>query len=200
MIGLSRLSAYASCIGLAAFVLSGCGTKAKREPATVLINELVPRNGPIESEFESTEEFLTAGDSDYVDWIELYNAADSAVDLSDHSLGDSLEPDAARVRFGPGVTILSDKVLQVWTHDDTDPVPPIDSEEIHLVYTLSGTDDLYLFSPEGEVVDAVSYVSPPQRAQALARFPNGAEGQWAWCPTASPNKKNQDTCEAQAAH
>ena len=187
MIGLSRRNGIAPGVGLAAFVLTSCGTKLDREPNTLWLNEVMPVNLVAVPYVTDTGEEIQQ-----IDWLELYNASDADVDLSEYSVSHTSDPMGKRYLFGSGPNIQAGQVVRVWASDHV-AQPEEDLDEHYLEYRLGERDALYLFSPAGQLLDGVSWQKRTPDS-ALARFPDGEQGQWVWCATASPGAKNGDSC------
>jgi len=104
--------------------------------------------------------------SEYDDWVELYNGNSFSLDLSGYYLSDS--EDSLKKWTFPNVTIPANGYLIVWC--DTD----VDSQlGLHTTYRLSADqEEVYLTAPTEIVIDAVHYVNMPTD-MGYARVPNG---------------------------
>ena len=106
--------------------------------------------------------------SDFVDWIELFNAGDSAVSLSDLFLTDDLEfplawPLPSEVVIEPGSYYI------IWADGL--------GNHNHAPFKLNGKgEQIGLFSREGVVIDTVSFAYQPDDI-SFGRYPDG-DGQW----------------------
>lgn len=139
--------------------------------AKLWINELMQSN--IDCVF-------TAGD--FPDsWFEIYNDGESAVRLNGYRVGDSEEFDKAfelRGSLGVGAggynLIYCDKV----------------GEGYHTDFRIdSGKGKLYLFNPQGEIVDHVSFPKMPAPNVAYGRVADGA-AEWGYELNVTPRGAN----------
>lgn len=122
--------------------------------------------------------------SAYPDFIELFNAGTSAVDLAGYHLSDSLEQ-PFKWPFPVGATIPAGGCLLVWA-DGYDARPGMAMSRpfwpyagfvtryYHCNFKLSSLDEaVCLFSPNGSLVDSVSY-GPQTVDISHGRYPDGA--------------------------
>lgn len=102
------------------------------------------------------------------DWIELYNAGASDVDLAGYSLSDDWTNPAQHV-LPEGTALAAGGYLVLWADGDTT------AGDTHLGFKLSQDGEgVGLFDPAGEAVDWVVY-GPQVSDTALARIPDGGE-------------------------
>jgi hypothetical protein len=128
----------------------------------VTINEFMALNGT---------SLADPADQDYEDWFELYNAGSSAVDLTSYSLTDNL---TNRNEFvvPPGYVMPPGGFLLVWADKETGQNKATNLD-LHASFKLSSTNgDIGLFSPDGVLVDSVSYGTQTSDVSA-GRFPDG---------------------------
>ncbi len=154
--------------------------RGRTNAETVVINEFMATN-------QST---VADEDGDYSDWIELFNASESPVDLNGWHLSDRPD-DLTRWTF-PSVTLEMGQYLVVFASgkDRSDPLG-----EMHTNFRLS-TDGEYLglilpdgITPANEFVPAY----PPQEPDvpfALGLFPDGMDGNRTVFLTPTPRAPN----------
>ena len=121
------------------------------------------------------------------DWFELYNAADSAVDLSGFALA---SPASSTPRFiiPAGTSFPGHGWLLVWA--DKQPTSNAPGTPLHTSFHLNkkGTD-IALFAPDGTVVDIVSFGA--QSADiSEGRAPDGADAPFAFYSNSTPGAAN----------
>jgi len=152
---------------LCAMLLTACGTAAEEalgeEPAAPAAPEVQPTPDPTPDPFRtevviselqpSNKATMTDADGDFSDWIELYNPGAESADLSGCWLSDSdKEPCKWQI---PSLTLASGeyRVIFCSKKDRTE-------GELHTNFALSKDGDtIYLSSPSGTVLSAVSYES-----------------------------------------
>ncbi len=85
----------------------------------------------------------------YQEWIELYNAGDETIDLTGYHLTNNLDiPKLCRINYG---TIGANRYVVIWLEEDSYRL----SAEVKL--DMEG-GVIGLFSPEGQLVDSVTYL------------------------------------------
>lgn len=132
------------------------------ETPKVLINELLPKN----TQYGSDQ------DDEFDDWIELYNPANEAQDLSGYYLTDS-KKDLTKWKFPIGTTIDAKSYLIVWADGDSTQVG------LHTNYKLSADgENVVLLDPKLQVINLVKYPITLIE-QSWARKPN-ATGDFEW--------------------
>ena len=143
----------------------------------VVINEVLASNA------------ATLADPDFGafgDWIELYNASAAAVDLGGYTLTDDLAG-GDRWPVPVGVTIEPGGYLVVWADGEDGGPPQLDA--LHANFKLSaGGEQVGLFTPEGEVVDSLTY-GDLSADISYGRFPN-ASATWARFDVPTPGAAN----------
>lgn len=112
-------------------------------------------------------------------WIEFFNPTASAVDLSGWKLIDNNF-------FGPTYTLPSGSIIQ--------PNGFLVVEEAVLPFGIDGTDDAYLFSRFGVLVDTVFW--PTQPNVTFGRCPDGGAG---FGDTSTSTKGGPNVCEQRGA-
>jgi len=124
---------------------------------------------------------------DYPDWIEIYNNSAETINLANYAITDDLN-DSAKWIF-PGGTLLEPKsYLLLWAdgHNDS---PGEGIKYYHLNFKISQDgEELAIFTPEGELVDSVTFgsqlsdVSYGRKANEL--------GEWYYFGEPTPGKAN----------
>ena len=181
-------------LGVLAPLLIGCGSEdpqaatssgsdsgSSASTGPIFINELVASNvrGIKDSEGGTG------------DWIELYNAGQEDVDLGGYSVSDN-ETSPRKGVLEPGVVVPAGGVLLLWADSDVYQTD-VSQGIIHLPFNLAKEGEgVYLFDPNGELLDGISYVGLPADT-ALARFPDGT-GAFVRCSVPSPEHLNGDAC------
>ena len=145
-------------------------------PPPLFINEFMADNATI-----ITDEF-----GEYEDWIEIYNASGTAVDLSGMFLTDDLgEP--RKWTFPQGTTIGGGQWLLVWADNEEAQGP------LHTNFKLSKDGEqigLYATDEQGNFrLDSVVF-GPQGEDISRGRFPDGTEN-WKFMPTPTPGAANQ---------
>jgi spore coat protein H len=112
--------------------------------ALVLINEFCASN---DSNYENPDL-----PGEYEDWIELYNAGDTAVDLGGYTMTDDLaEPDQWAIPAGTVIAAGGFLMIHADKEDDT-------LGGTHASFKLAGDgEEIALFASDGSVVDALAY-------------------------------------------
>lgn len=161
----------------AAMILVQAGPATAQGNPPVLINELLASN---------TKSAMDA-QGQYDDWIELYNAGGTAVDVGGMYLTDELAtPSKWRIPTGAAAqtTIPSHGFLFVWADKD------VTAAGLHAGFSLdAGGEDLALYGADGvTLIDSVTF--GPQRADVTyGRFPDGAAA-WSLLDAPSPGGAN----------
>lgn len=130
----------------------------------------------------------------YSDWIELYNANDTALDISGFYISDDLTK-PMKYAFPEGTTIEAHGCLLVFC-SKTETVEG--SNEIHAPFgLLTYKEDVVLSMPTGAIIDSYSY-SEQTTDVSMARTPDGT-GDFVPCSKPSPGFPNTDEGYNQAA-
>ena len=144
---------------------------------SVVVNELLASNAAMLADPDF---------GGYGDWIELYNPASSAVDLSGYTLTDDLT-ETSRWRIPDGTTIAAEGYLLIWA-DDENTGPPTTSA-LHSDFKLSaGGEQVGLYDAAGAVVDTLTYGEQTTDI-SFGRVPDGGTA-WAFMPTPTPGAAN----------
>ena len=172
-------------LGVLAPLLIGCGSADPQAEASsgtgsggpIFVNELVATNVT----------GIRDNEGGTGDWIELYNAGQEDVDLGGYFVSDN-EASPAKGLLAAGLVVPAGGVLLLWADSD------FDQGDTHLPFNLAREGEgVYLFTPDLELLDGVSYVGAPSDT-AYARFPDGI-GEFVWCSVPSPEHLNGDTCD-----
>ena len=147
---------------------------AKIASAQVVINEITASNasGIQDEQFDDTP-----------DWIELYNAGATAVDLSGHFLTDNAG-DSTKWQIPAGTTISAGGFLLFWA-DDTDTLT-----HTNFKLTREG-EEVALYSPLGQLLDFIKYTEQ-QPDVSFGRKTDGS-AEWGYFTAPTPNASNNTT-------
>lgn len=123
-------------------------------------------------------EVAAAGDPD--DWFELYNGTGQDIDLSDHSVSDTLNDETKRVKFPKGTVIKAGEFKVFFTKDD--PWPG---------FKLGKDEELGLYDGKGDLVDSVDWNDGDSPSgKSYGRSPDGS-GKFKPLDKQTPNAANQ---------
>ncbi len=125
---------------------------------------------------------LKAADGTSPDWVELFNAGDSAVDLSGVGLSDG-DKNRFKLTFPAGTSLKAGGYLIIFC-DDTEQLSP----EYHAAFKISASGEtIYLTAPDGSDIDTLAV---PELATDVTygRFANGSSDLALLKPT--PGKSN----------
>ncbi len=141
---------------------TGYGQTVREIPAFVMINEVLASN----------QRIIRDPQNQYDDWIELYNAGRTAVDVGGYCLTDDLaRPTKWQIPADrPGVTTIPvHGYLLIWADGD------IDDSGLHASFRLSADgEEVALFAPDGvEMLDSLSF-GPQQADISYGRYPDGS--------------------------
>jgi hypothetical protein len=110
-------------------------------------------------------------DQDFEDWFELYNAGTTAVDLTSYTLTDNLT-NRNEFTIPPGYVIPPGGFLLVWADNETGQNRATNID-LHAGFKLNSTSgDIGLFSPDGLLVDSVTYGQQTNDV-SMGLFPDG---------------------------
>jgi len=116
----------------------------------------------------------------YSDWIELYNAGNTQINLKDYSITDDLSQPQKYI-FQSDLIVQPKNYLLIWA----------DSKNIgtHTNFKLSASgQQIGLFNPSGEVIDTITFEAQ-QTDISFGRFPDAASEWFKFFPS-SPGAKN----------
>jgi hypothetical protein len=140
---------------------------------TVVINEIMAKN-------TST---LQDGDSDFSDWIELYNASSATINLLDYSLSDEIN-NFDKWIF-PAIDLRPNSYLLIFASDKN----KLDPTELHTNFKISSSgEELFLSNNSGVIIDEISSVSLSDN-ESYCRTPDGSTT-WIVTGISSPNATN----------
>ncbi|MBT3756673.1 MAG: lamin tail domain-containing protein [Candidatus Cloacimonetes bacterium] len=155
-------------------------------PGAANVSGTPPVGGLVINEFMSHNDNAYAGEfDDYPDWIELYNAGNTAIDIGGWSLTDDLEnltqsviptTDPAMTTIQPGEYLVLDC--------DSQANPGI----LHLAFKLSDDEDFALVDPDGVIVDQQNTIVVPDD-MSNGRVPDGSDT-WEILDPATPGGPN----------
>ena len=168
-------------IAMASVLLVSCMAEPEPEPElepSLVFNEIISNN----------EGVYIDENGELDDWIEIANASDGPLDLSEFSIADGGSP----VIGLPSILLQPQEVIVLWADD-----APEEGEK-HLPFKISSSGEtLKLFNNENIIVDEVA-VPKLDDNQAYARFPS-IVGNFSQCRYTSPQKSNGASCQAIAA-
>lgn len=125
------------------------------------------------------------GDSD--DWFELYNAGDTAVDLTGFTLTDNLA-DPRQFTIPAGTMLPARGFLLAWADEETGQGQP--GGDLHVSFKLSQNGEtIALFAPDGTLVDQLRFAAQPSNG-VTGRWPDGAAGPFPPLSRATPRAAN----------
>lgn len=122
---------------------------------------------------------------EYEDWIELYNAGASPVNLQGYHLSDELA-NPLQYTF-PNITIPANGRLMVYASNRD----MIAGASVHANFKLTQMrqESVVLSDPSGNILDSYTIVSPMQRNHSFGRSTDGG-GTWKVMPNPTPNASN----------
>lgn len=140
----------------------------------VVVNEILTSNTTV----------ITDEDGDYQDWVELYNAGTSTVNLSGYGLTD--DPLLPYKWTFPDVSIAKGEYLIIWCSDKNKIIP---GSPLHTNFKISsGGEPITLTNAAGDIVDFVPATAITQNT-SYGRLPNGT-GSFDFITTPTPNASN----------
>ena len=149
----------------------------------IVINEVMAKNHVTVSDV----------DGDFSDWIELYNAGPSAVNLENYSISD----DATNLQKWtfPSVTIQPNGFLMVFASGKD----VLDVTELHTNFKISSSGEaIYLSTNVAGLVSQIAVVSLATD-ETFGQVPNGS-GNWIRIATPSPGLSNNSSNELVFSH
>jgi hypothetical protein len=128
--------------------------------------------------------------NDHEDWIEIYNAGTSPVDISGYWLSDD-PAEVKKFAFPAGTTLAAKSFLVAWCSGRN----KVEGQDIHTNFRLTQTrnnpETIVISNPSGTVVDKIE-VNKTAVHQSRCRATDGAAA-WAICVEPSPGKSNNGT-------
>jgi len=157
-------------------------TATAGESIGVTINEFMASNA-------ST---LVGPDGTYCDWIELYNATGTDIDLSGYGISDSpAQPLKYTLPQGTRIPAYGTLLLYCTGRESSDPA------KIEIPFGLAAYEEAVVFStPAGKILDSVEY-SRQQTDQSMAR---NVDGTGSWQMTTMPTPGHMNTASGAAAY
>lgn len=121
------------------------------------------------------------------DWFELYNAGDTAVDLTGFTLTDNLA-DPRQFTIPAGTLLPARGFLLAWADEETGQNQP--GGDLHVSFKLSQNGEtIALFAPDGTLVDQLRFTAQPANG-VTGRWPDGAAGPFPPLSRATPRAAN----------
>lgn len=149
----------------------------------VVINEVMAKNYAI----------AVDADGDYSDWIELYNASSSVIDLENYSLSDDSR-NLQKWAF-PSISIPPNGFLLVFASGKN----VLNVNEPHTNFKISSEgEEIYLSNSAGILIDQVASVGL-LTDEAFGQVPNGS-GSWIRIATATPGSSNNSSNQLFFSH
>ncbi|MBT7789502.1 MAG: T9SS type A sorting domain-containing protein [Calditrichaeota bacterium] len=147
------------------------GTSFSQE---IAINEFLARNDAVASD----------QDSEFDDWIELYNYGSSTISLNGLFLSDNRE-DLSKWSF-PDTSINAGGFIIVWADNNPEQIG------LHAEFKLSGSgEEIYLSDPESNIIDEVTY-GVQTTDISIGRIPNGTGQYQPMVPTFSSFNSSEE--------
>lgn len=116
----------------------------------------------------------------YADWIELYNAGESRLQLAGYTLTDNLSQ-PAKWTFPANSSIAAKSFLVIWADDR--------NSGLHTNYKLAAEgEQIGLFDYTGKLIDSLSYGQQSTNV-SCGRYPDGL-GAWRYFSTPTPGTAN----------
>lgn len=157
----------------------------------IFINEFLASNATINPDIVDFD--------DYSDWIELYNAENTSVDLSGYYLTDNFN-NTQKWLIPSGMVLQPKSFIRIWAdgyddkpgsiHDrDDEPFGGFVTQSYHLNFKLSiGGEELALVDPSGNIIDSVKY-ELQIRDVSFGRKPDGTD-KWFYFGEPTPGSVN----------
>ncbi|MBL0103055.1 MAG: CotH kinase family protein [Bacteroidetes bacterium] len=122
---------------------------------------------------------------DYSDWIEIYNAGSSSVNLSGYALSDT--PDTLQKWFFPPTLIGPNSFKLIWCSGKNLTTP-----NLHTNFTISSLGKtIFISDASGNVIDNVSV--PALSADVVYGRHTDGDANWYYLSSASPNQSNNSS-------
>ena len=140
------------------------------------------------NEFMASNDTAFAGpQGDYPDWIEIYNAGDDAVDLSDYYMCDDLADTGSWYQipasYPDSVTVPAHGYILFYANKNEE------SSVLNLDFKLSGGgEQVGLWNPDLEVIDSLTYGDQTTDI-SYGRYPDGS-ATWEFMPNYTPGSSN----------
>jgi hypothetical protein len=159
-------------------------------PAILLVSLFICASSVVYAQGLFINEFMAANSHtiadpdyhEYADWFEVYNAADSSINLIGYSVTDLLSQ-AGKFRFTTDIIVSPHSFVLIWADDR--------NTGRHANFKLSASgESIGLFDPAGKVVDTVSFAAQEDDISS-GRWPDGSSTWYRFWP-ASPGSANTD--------
>ncbi len=122
------------------------------------------------------------------DWFELFNAGDSAVDLTSYRLTESLT-NSTEFTVPPGYVIPAGGFLLVWADNNAKANSPTNAD-LHVNFKLAKAGQaLGLFGPDGNLVDGFRFGTQTNDI-SQGRYPDGGDLPLVFFPSPTPGQAN----------
>ncbi len=173
------LFAFSSCVKDRIYVPDSIDPNQPPVPVDttikLTINEFLASNNTIS----------VPGYTDFPDWIEIYNAGETDVNLAGYSITDDLDAkDKYIFPSGSSSTIIKSKSYLLILADDSVALGPL-----HTNFKLSGAgESIGLYAPSLIGLDSITYTAQTTD-KSFGRLPNG-NGPWQQLTTPTPNAAN----------
>jgi hypothetical protein len=136
----------------------------------------------------NTRTLADPADGDFDDWVELYNAGTTPVDLSDYYLTDDLG-NWNKWKFPTGAVIPPDGFLLVWADEEQEQNGVQGTWHANFKLSSSG-ESIGLFTPGGVVVDSVTFGQQTNDV-SQGRYPDGNAGSFYFMTQPTPGQRNR---------
>ncbi len=158
-------------------------TGASNNPAVPVVNVVI-------NEFmaQNTATLRDPADQDFDDWIELYNAGSSAVDLTGFFLTDNLT-NKTMFAIPAGYPIPPNGFLLVWADGETGQNRAT-NVDLHANFSLAkGGEQIGLYSPTGALIDGLTFGAQTNDL-SMGRYPDASENPLVVFEEPSPRSAN----------
>jgi hypothetical protein len=183
---ITRIIIFTFCV----FAISSCVKDRLYVPDSIDPNKPpVPVDTTIKltiNEFLASNNTISVpGYTYFPDWIEIYNAGETDVNLAGYSITDDLnEKDQYIFPSGSSSTIIKSKSYLLILADDSVALGPL-----HTNFKLSGPgESIGLYSPSLIGLDSITYTAQTSD-KSFGRLPNG-NGTWQETTVPTPNAAN----------
>ncbi len=149
----------------------------------VLINEFMAKNNTT----------IHDEDGEYSDWIELYNASNSTINLLNYSLSD--DNNNLDKWIFPEISILPNSYLLVFASEKN----RLDTTELHTNFKISSSgEELYLSNNIGTIIDQTESINLATD-ESYGRTPDG-DTNWMVINISTPNSSNNNSNQLLFSH
>lgn len=156
--------------------------------AVLLIQTIPATSQVVINEYSASNlSFIQDNYDEYEDWIELYNAGSSGINIGGYHLSDDTASPAMWA-FPAGVFIPSGGYLKIWASGRDEVSGNHYHASFRLTQTKSSPDWIVLSDPDGVVIDQVQ-LAITQKDHSRGRAVNGGD-QWGIFTTPTPGSSN----------